>query len=88
MGTTDTTKRSQSQQILAYIRENGSIDALTAARLFGCLACHSRISDIREILRPLGQTIHTRHRSDGGRRWADYTIVTVAKAGDQVEMAL
>ena len=88
MGNTDTTKTSQVWKILDHIKKFGSIDARTAAHQYSCLACHSRISDIREILRPLGQTIHTEHRSEGGQRWADYTIVELGRAGEPVGMGL
>lgn len=37
----------QSEKILDYIRENGSITPLDALREFGCMRLASRISDLK-----------------------------------------
>ncbi len=44
---TDPTKKSQKEQILAYIEEHGSITPLEAQRLYGCMRLGARIWDLR-----------------------------------------
>lgn len=44
----DTSKRSQCDMILLYLKEHGSITALDAIREFGCMRLAARISDLRE----------------------------------------
>lgn len=39
---------SQCGQIYAHMLEYGSITPLEAALLYNCLACHSRIAELRE----------------------------------------
>lgn len=60
---------SQSQQIYAYLRQGGSLTALKALTLFGCLRLAARIDELRQA-HPIKSQIIKR----GGKRIAEYTL--------------
>ena len=70
---------SQCALILKHLREHDCITARDAAELYGSLACHSRISELRER----GHVIHPTHRSCGKTRWVEYRLVEPVVACDQ-----
>ena len=67
-------KPSQADVILAHIRRTGYITAWDAAQQYNCLACHSRIADIRKMLPP-EERVDVEHVSEDGKWYAIYRIV-------------
>jgi hypothetical protein len=45
--------KSQSAKILRFLRNGGSLTALDALRLFGCLRLAARIKDLRSVGHPI-----------------------------------
>ena len=61
---------SQAEHILEHLRSRGSITPREAYELYGCLALHSRIAELRD----LGHDIPCSIRSSGSKRWGEYRL--------------
>ena len=61
---------SQSAQILAHLESGNTITPAQAYDLYGTLALHSRIAELRRK----GYRIDGEMHSDGKRRWGEYWI--------------
>lgn len=61
---------SQSAQILAHLDRGDTITPAQAYDLYGTLALHSRIAELRRK----GYRIDGEMHSDGKRRWGEYWI--------------
>ena len=62
----------QNDAILAHLQTGQTITPMLAYELFGVLACHSRISELRKA----GHSINCSIRStDNGRRYGEYTLL-------------
>lgn len=61
---------SQCGQIYAHLADGGSITPLEAFKLYGCLALHSRINELRER----GIEIETVMIDVGGKRVGQYSM--------------
>jgi hypothetical protein len=61
---------SQTQKILEHMEAGNTVTPLSAQRLCGTLALHSRISDIRAM----GYTVTMEMRSANGSRWGEYWL--------------
>ena len=61
---------SQSAQILAHLEAGNTITPAQAYDLYGTLALHSRIAELRRK----GYRIDGEMRSDGTHRWGEYWI--------------
>ena len=61
---------SQSAQILAHLEAGNTITPAQAYDLYGTLALHSRIAE----LRARGYEIDMVMRSSGGKRWGEYSL--------------
>ena len=62
----------QCDHILHWIRVHGTITPLEAYATFGCLALHSRISE----LRGKGHKIKCRIVTRGKTRWGSYSLIS------------
>jgi hypothetical protein len=61
--TTDTSKQSQCDAILAFLRRGGMITQLEALDLFGVLRLASRINDLRNrghVIETITETVYNR----------------------------
>ena len=61
---------SQNEAILAHMEGGDTITPAEAYALYGCLALHSRIAELRRK----GYRIDGEMHSDGKRRWGEYWI--------------
>ncbi len=61
----------QTQKVLAYLKERGSITPLEAFQNFGILAMHSRAAELRSE----GYKVVCRIRTQGKTRWGEYFLV-------------
>lgn len=61
---------SQCADILAYLEAGNTITPAEAYERFGCLALHSRISQLRAE----GWNIHMTIRTGNGKRWGEYRL--------------
>lgn len=65
----------QSEKILDYIRENGSITPLDALREFGCMRLASRISDLKHAGHSIQSVMETsRNKKGEAVRYARYSL--------------
>ena len=62
---------SQTKQILALLKKGDTITPYRAFADFGCLAMHSRASELRDM----GYDVRCRIVSKNGRRWGEYKLV-------------
>jgi len=60
----------QAEAILERLERGETVTPRLAYELTGSLACHSRIAE----LRARGHRIRCTIRSDGGKRWGEYTL--------------
>lgn len=61
----------QNETILAHLKTGQTITPMLAYELYGCLALHSRISELRRA----GHTIYCRHMTtDTGKRYGLYRL--------------
>lgn len=69
-------KKSQSEQILEYMKENGSITPMDALLQFHCMRLGARIHDLKLDGYAIRSEIET-HKSEDGRtsRYARYTLI-------------
>ena len=65
------TEPTQSDAILAYLQEHGSITPMDALRVCGCMRLAARIQDLEEA----GHVFTVEMEGAGGKRWARYTLV-------------
>lgn len=63
--------RSQTAQILNYLRNHGSITPLIALKRFGCFRLAARIRDLRDEGYCINAVMITRR----GKRYAAYSLV-------------
>ena len=63
-------KQSQNHRIMAHFNQGGTLTPLKAFRMFGCLALHSRISELRHA----GLVINTRMVKINGKRVGQYSM--------------
>ena len=63
----------QTEQVLEYMRTNGSIDPLRAFNDLGILRLGARIWDIKESGIPVTGEIKT--NPDTGKNWKEYRLV-------------
>lgn len=61
---------SQADKILEYLQAGCGITPKIAYELYGCLALHSRIAE----LRGRGCDISCSIRTGGGKRWGEYRL--------------
>lgn len=61
---------SQASRILAHLEAGNTITPREAYELFGTLALHSRISELRER----GNRIECQMQSDGRTHWGEYFL--------------
>ena len=61
---------SEDQKILAHIQAHGSITPAVAYEVAGCLAMHSAAARLRKA----GYEVVCTMRSNGAKRWGEYTI--------------
>ena len=65
----------QTEKILAYIKENGSITPLDALREFGCMRLASRMNEIKKDGYSVKRKMETaKNRKGEPVRYARYTI--------------
>lgn len=65
----------QTEKILAYIRENGSITPLDALREFGCMRLASRVTDLKRAGYEISRVMETsKNRNGEAVRYARYTL--------------
>ena len=62
----------QCDRILEFMRQHGKITPAEAYERLGCLALHSRISE----LRGKGYAISTKIRTRGLTRWGEYSLIS------------
>ena len=62
----------QCDRILEFMRQHGTITPAEAYERLGCLALHSRISE----LRGKGYAISTKIRTRGKARWGEYSLIS------------
>lgn len=62
---------SQSEQILQYLEEKGSITPLEALNKFGCFRLGARIFDLKKK----GYPIESKLISSNGKEFAQYTLI-------------
>ena len=62
----------QCDRILEFMRQHGKITPAEAYERLGCLALHSRISE----LRGKGYAISTKIRTRGLARWGEYSLIS------------
>lgn len=67
---------SQADSILAHLQSGQTITPLEAFALYGTLALHSRIAELREQ----GHSITCRMVTRDGKRWGEYTLAEEAMA--------
>lgn len=68
---------SQNDDILKYMLDYGSITPKEAYAEFGCLALHSRISDLRNVygIKIADKWESARNRKGESRHWKRYWVV-------------
>ena len=67
---------SQTENILAHLKNGKSITSLKSIDLFGCLRLSARIGNLRD----LGHNIHMeRVKTPSGKRVGRYTLIPPAK---------
>jgi len=65
----------QTEKILRYIQENGSITPLDALREFSCMRLASRVSELKKAGHPVCKTMETARNKYGDPvRYARYTL--------------
>lgn len=65
----------QSERIMQYLRENGSITQLDALREFGCMRLASRISDLKRDGVPIKRTMESaKNRYGEAVSYARYSL--------------
>lgn len=65
-----TTTKTQTENILNYLKEGNSITPIEALNLFGCFRLSARIFDIREM----GVEIETKRVVKNGKVFASYKL--------------
>lgn len=65
-----TTTKTQTENILNYLKEGNSITPIEALNLFGCFRLSARIFDIREM----GVEIETKRVVKNGKIFASYKL--------------
>lgn len=60
----------QNEQILEYMRENGSITPLEALKEIGCFRLGARIYDLKHE----GHLIHSKNETNNGKHYARYYL--------------
>lgn len=63
-------RQSQTDIILAHLKTGAKLTPRDAFRLFGCLALHSRVAE----LRARGHLIHCRMVYEGASHWGEYSL--------------
>lgn len=65
----------QSERIMQYLRENGSITQIDALREFGCMRLASRISDLKAAGFPIKRTMESaKNRYGEAVSYARYSL--------------
>ena len=65
----------QTDKILQYLRENGSITPVDALREFGCMRLASRVSDLKKAGFPISRELETaKNRYGEPVRYARYRL--------------
>jgi len=67
-------KTIQKQQVLDYIKENGSIDGWTAVTELHIMRLPARIWDLKADGVPIKKTM--RYSEDGSSHWAEYSLIS------------
>lgn len=76
------TKMNQCQEILNYIKREGSITPLSALREFGCMRLASRISDLKRQGYPIARKMETsKNKAGKSVRYARYRLVESDESG-------
>lgn len=72
---TDTSKRSQTQKVLDYIKTHGSIDPIRAMNDLHIMRLGARIWDLKAEGVPIVTVMRTHTNAAGERsRWAEYRL--------------
>ncbi|MND38622.1 hypothetical protein D3C76_47720 [compost metagenome] len=81
---TDTSKRSQCDAILAWLKAGNTITPLEALSRFSCMRLGARIYDLREAgYGIVKSTILVKNRDGEDCRVAEYALAPAGKAGEE-----
>lgn len=70
-------KKTQTQRVLDYIEQHGSIDGRRAMTELGIMRLAARIADLKEQGVPIAKTMKGKKNADGSfTYWAEYSLAS------------